>query len=240
MAKKPIIESDSIDTDSLKAVPLKKTSKRCIGIFARAAVPGHVKTRIAAELGNETALLIYQQLLVRTLEGAAQMEATLYLWATDTRCDYLQLLAAQYGCELRLQVDGDLGERMRAAMEWMLCQHEQVVLVGSDCPLLTPLRLQESFVALQLADVAIVPAEDGGFVLIGSTNKVKARWGDKSIFYGVRWSTENTLNDTLNCLHDVHAEVTILDRLWDVDTVADVNRATQAGLLQRSDKGLEE
>jgi rSAM/selenodomain-associated transferase 1 len=235
-----IIESGCAETDPLQAAPTQKTSKGCIGIFARAAHLGQVKTRIAAELGDEAALLIYQQLLQGTLERAAQVEATRYLWATDTDCGYLRFLAAQYGCELRLQADGDLGERMRTAMEWMLGQHEHAVLVGSDCPMLTPDRLEKSFVALERADVVMAPAEDGGFVLIASSHKMKSCWGDQSIFRGVRWSTENTLNDTLNCLHDAYAQVTILDRLWDVDTAADVSRAIQAGLLQWPGKGLEE
>lgn len=206
-----------------------KIPSRCVGIFARAAQLGQVKTRIAAQLGDEVALAIYKQLLAGTLERAAHMDATLYLWATDIRCDYLQSLAAQYHCELRLQVDGDLGERMQAAMAWMLSQHEQAILIGSDCPVLTTPRLKESFAALQHAGVVLAPAEDGGFVLIGSADR--ALWDAKPIFNGVRWSSENTLGDTLNCLHDGYAQVTILGRLWDVDTAADVGRAIQAGLL---------
>lgn len=228
-----LVETDSPETDSINTAP-----KRCIGIFARAAQLGHVKTRIAAQLGDEAALAIYKQLLSGTLERAAHMDATLYLWATDTHCDYLQSLAAQYDCQLRLQVDGDLGERMQTAMEWMLSRNEHAVLIGSDCPVLTARRLEESFAALEHADVVLTPAEDGGFVLIAATSKTA--WSDKAMFSGVRWSTERALGDTLNCLHDAYAQVTILDRLWDVDTAADVSRAIQAGLLQRSGKGIGE
>lgn len=214
----------------LNTSSLNKTPNRCIGIFARAAQIGHVKTRIAAQLGDEAALAIYKQLLAGTLERAAHLDATLYLWATDIGCDYLQSLAVQYHCDLRLQLNGDLGERMQAAMAWMLSRHEHAVLIGSDCPVLTPHRLEESFAALQHTGVVLAPAEDGGFVLIASADK--APWGAKPMFNGVRWSTESTLADTLNCLHDAYAQVTILARLWDVDTAADVSRAIQAGLLR--------
>lgn len=216
---------------------------QCIGIFARSPQHGQVKTRIAKDLGDDAALTIYKQLLIGTLQRAAETDANLYLWATDTTCTYLRSLAEEFRCELKPQSSGDLGEKMQSAMGWMLSHHRYAALIGSDCLLLTPARLEASLAVVERKDVGIVPAEDGGFVLIAASNI--SGWGHaywrengrdnhracRPLFHGARWSSEHTLSDTLNCLHEAGAQVTILETLWDVDTAADVRRAVQAKLL---------
>jgi glycosyltransferase A (GT-A) superfamily protein (DUF2064 family) len=42
-----------------------------------------------------------------------------------------------------------------------------LLIVGTDCPVLTPAHLQQAADALQTHDAVLIPAEDGGYVLIG-------------------------------------------------------------------------
>jgi uncharacterized protein len=70
-------------------------------------------------------------------------------------------------------------------------------------------------------DVVLIPAEDGGYVLIG----LKA--AHKAVFSGVEWSTERVMEQTCAILQQEGLRYAVLATLWDVDTPADYERAQQ-------------
>jgi hypothetical protein len=204
----------------------------CIAVFARAIEPGKVKTRLAATLGDAAALDVYCQMLERTLQAVQATGLAASLWATDSRCQALQSLARKYGCSLHQQDGAGLGARMLHTLRVMHRYHERVVLVGSDCVLLDRDRLLGVAAQLEYSQCVICPAEDGGFVLIGSQRAVDWQITDLD---GVRWSSAETLADTLRCLKQKEVRATILDSLWDVDTVDDLRRAVAEGRLDARD-----
>ncbi len=114
------------------------------------------------------------------------------------------------------QQGDDLAARERAIFERMFRQGaRQVVLVGSDIPLLTPDIIAEAFDALA-ADalrVALGPAADGGYYLMGLAGPAVP-----DLFSGVRWSTVYTLADTLRRCEFENRRVTFLPVLEDIDT----------------------
>lgn len=204
----------------------------CIAVFARAIEPGKVKTRLAATLGDAAALGIYRQMLERTLQAVHATGLPAYLYATDNQCQALQLLGEKYACSLQQQHGNSLGERMLYALRALHRYHERVVLVGSDCVLLDRARLLGVAAQLEYSQCVICPAEDGGFVLIGSQRAVDWQITDLD---GVRWSSAETLADTLLCLKQKEVQATILESLWDVDTVDDLRRAVAEGKLDVRD-----
>lgn len=204
-------------------------SDACVGIFAKALRRGTVKTRVARDAGDQFALEVYRMLLQRTLEQAAATGLPLYLWGSDTDCAELQVLARRFSCQFIAQQGRGLGQKMQSALRAMHAHHTRVLLIGSDCLLLPPERLHYALGQLEQHEVALIPAEDGGFVLIGSARE--AFWQSEECFKGVRWSGKNTLKDTLTCLHAAKVQATILDTLWDVDTLDDVRRACAMNLL---------
>lgn len=199
-----------------------------VAVFARALEPGKVKTRLARTLGHQAALAIYTRTLASTMSAAAATGLPVSIWATDTACPHLQHLATQYGCSLRQQQGGTLGERMLHTLRVEQQAYERVVLVGSDCVVLDSHMLHRALEALVPGACVLAPAEDGGYVLIGSSGAVDWQLHD---FEGVRWSSADTLADTLQCLQRKQVRVTILDTLWDIDTVDDVRRAVSSGQL---------
>lgn len=200
----------------------------CIAVFARAIEPGKVKTRLAATLGDTAALDIYRQMLESTLQAVQATGLTAYICATDSQCQSLQLLAGKYACSLQQQHGNSLGERMLYALRALHRYHQRVVLIGSDCVLLDRDRLLGVAEQLEHSQCVICPAEDGGFVLIGSQHCLDWQMTD---FDGVRWSSPETLADTLWCLKQKDVQATIQDSLWDVDTVDDLRRAVAEGRL---------
>ena len=200
----------------------------CIAVFARAIEPGKVKTRLAATLGDGAALDIYRQMLERTLQAVHATGLPAYICATNSQCPALQALAKRYGCALQQQQGHSLGERMLHALRALHSYHERVVLIGSDCVSLDGDRLLDVAQQLEHSQCVICPAEDGGFVLIGSQRSIDWQLSDLD---EVRWSSHETLADTLRCLKQKQVQATIQDSLWDVDTVDDLRRAVTEGKL---------
>ena len=98
---------------------------------------------------------------------------------------------------------------MAHAIADALTRSTPVLLVGSDCPLLDPVRLAHASAALSSHDAVLIPAEDGGYVLIGARAAITLE--------DVRWSTSFALEDTLKRLREEGRACATLAPLWDVD-----------------------
>lgn len=185
-------------------------------IFAKAPVPGTVKTRLIPALGAEGACAMYRQLLELTLRNTRAWPAPRYLYcAPDSQQQYFMTLAEEHGLQLRDQASGDLGARMATALADF---PEGALLIGSDCPLLTSQHLQQAAQALLTADTAIIPSEDGGYVLVGQ------RRPDPAPFMNMQWSHANVLADTRLRLESAGLSCWEGAPLWDLDEPADLPR----------------
>jgi rSAM/selenodomain-associated transferase 1 len=191
-------------------------------VFARAPVPGTVKTRLAHVVGTARAAAIYRELVAVTLRhavaarGAASIGG-IELWCTpDAASPYFRDLAIAHGLALHRQVDGDLGERMAAAVAAALQRAPAVLLIGTDCPLLDPAHLAAAAALVGPHDAVVIPAEDGGYVLVGARQPLP--------FAGVRWSTPHAFADTAAGFARAGIDCALLPPLWDVDEPADLAR----------------
>ena len=119
------------------------------------------------------------------------------------------------------QIDGDLGRRMRAAVEHLVLTLgcDAAILVGSDIPLLTADHLNEARQTLATTrGVVLGPADDGGYYLIGM-HTVHAE-----LFEGVEWGTASVLADTLRIAQHAAIETRLIRTAYDVDTIDDLRR----------------
>src|SRR5262249_24760372 len=117
------------------------------------------------------------------------------------------------------QGPGDLGERLsRAFRDAFASGARRVVVIGSDCPDVTPADIHAAWAALEAHDVVLGPAIDGGYWLIG----LQAL--HEPLFRGVRWSTSTVLTQTLALCHQQGLRVHRLRELSDVDTEEDWRR----------------
>ncbi len=195
-------------------------------VFARAPVPGAVKTRLIPALGPDGAAELHARLLERTLETAhAAACAPVELWCTpDLDHPAFEAAAGRYGVTLRTQPPGDLGQRMQQALAATLADAGRAVLVGCDGPALTPQDLADAFTALDDHDVVLGPAEDGGYVLIG------ARRVSPVLFDGIEWGGPRVLRQTRGRLVALGWRWHELRMLWDVDRPDDLDRLSELGL----------
>ena len=199
-------------------------------VFARAPEPGRVKTRLVPLLGEKGAAALHARLVERTLEMAlASGVGSVELYCTP-RINEAFFLRNQMriGVRLRSQGKGDLGERMYRAFKRALRHHPCALLIGSDCPALRPADLQAAARALRDgADAVFVPAEDGGYPLIG------LRRISRRLFDGIPWGGATVLDRTRARLRRLGWRWKELRTLWDVDRPEDVARLRKSGLLER-------
>ncbi len=199
-----------------------------VAVFAKAPVPGSVKTRLAGLLGEEGAAGLHAELVRRALATAvASGVGEVELWcAPDERHEFFARCATDFGARLRAQRGPDLGRRMAAAFDDAFERGRSLVLIGSDCPALQPADLACAAAALARHDVAIGPAEDGGYVLIAMVRAVPA------IFEGVAWGTPAVMRETRERLAAAGVRWKELASSWDVDRPEDYARLQREGLLQ--------
>jgi hypothetical protein len=196
-----------------------------IMIFAKAPTPGRVKTRLIPALGERGAAQLQRQLIERTLHTAvAAGLGTLELWcAPGPAHPFFAACAKRHGIRLQTQGEGDLGMRMTRALESALAAGSPGLLIGCDCPALTPAYLREAAAALSGGNDAVFgPAEDGGYVLIGLARSPPAQ-----LFADIAWGTATVMQETRTRLARGNWRWRELAPLWDVDRPEDLRRLRQ-------------
>ena len=191
-------------------------------VFAKAPTPGRVKTRLVPALGETAAAELHRQLAERTLDTAlAAGLGEVELWCAPATNDaFFAACAKRRGVSLRAQGDGDLGMRMARALELAVAGGSAGLLIGSDCPALTPEYLSEAAAALGNGNDAVFgPAEDGGYVLIGVARRPSAL-----LFEGIAWGTATVMQYTRARLERLDWRWRELATLWDVDRPEDLLR----------------
>lgn len=191
-----------------------------VAVLAKAPVAGYAKTRLIPLLGPDGAAQLQARLVGRAVATAQAADiGPVILWCAP---DCSHPFFAGLRVTLRSQPEDDLGARMLAAFE---AAAGPVVLIGSDCPALTPDDLREAVAALERADVVIAPAEDGGYGLIA------ARHPQPQLFEDMPWSTPAVADLTRARAKAAGLTLHELRTIWDVDTAADYARAVGAALL---------
>lgn len=198
-----------------------------VAVFAKAPVAGAVKTRLAGLLGPDGAAGLHAGLVRHALATAVQARAgPVELWCSpDVAHPFFERCAREFGASLHTQRGADLGERMQAAFEVALAEGSALVLIGSDCPALSASDLRTAAAAVRACDVAIAPAEDGGYVLVAMSAL-------QPIFAGIEWGTSAVMHETRRRLEAAGAAWRELPASWDVDRPEDYARLQREGLLQ--------
>jgi len=189
-------------------------------LFAKAPVPGQVKTRLIPSVGAQRAAEIYRTLLERVIEEATREIASVEIWcAPDTRHAVFQTVVGNPSITLRTQTTGDLGQRMAYAARQALTGSEMVLLIGGDCPELKAEHLRRALTWLDAGvDAVLGPAEDGGYVLLGLR---RMNW---QLFCDIPWGADQVLNITRQRLAQLGWNWRELEPLWDLDREADLER----------------
>ncbi|MEO9253962.1 MAG: TIGR04282 family arsenosugar biosynthesis glycosyltransferase [Tepidiformaceae bacterium] len=181
-------------------------------LFTKAPAQGKAKSRLAISVGPETAVGFARAFIRDTsqLVEAGSWPTTVAYAPAGSEAELHDLAPADHYLQ---QPIGDLGARIRFAIEHELVRGHRPVLIGSDTPDLPACLLSQAFQTLDSTDFVIGPSPDGGFYLLG------ARTFDSRVFEGVMWSTPHVFQQLVENLQRAGYSFTLLEEWEDVDDI---------------------
>ena len=190
-----------------------------VALFVRPPVPGRVKTRLAATIGDRFACTLYRAMVLDVLRAVQASGLELRLFHDGSDSQQLPPAWRRAAAAVRPQVDGDLGARMAAAfVDGFAAGCDRVLLAGSDLPGLDSATFRVAAESLEQYEAVLLPTRDGGYGLFG----LRATAFSPSFFTDIAWSTDRVLAATLLRLHRAGVRVQLLPVQQDIDTSDDL------------------
>ena len=193
--------------------------KPLILVFVKAPIKGHIKSRLAASIGEEAAFALYKDFICDVVDAVEKSGYPLRICfhPANEKETVVSLLGSGYF--LMPQPSGDLGKKMEHAFRWTFDEgFTRVLLIGSDIPDIPTPILREALESLKENDIVIGPAADGGYYLIGFT---KGSFFPQ-VFHGIPWGTKAVLDMTMHILEEASYRINLVATWQDVDTVDDL------------------
>lgn len=184
-----------------------------VALFARFPIAGRVKTRLSPTIDAEAAAALHARLVERTL---ATMRASGLPFEVHITGAGAARFRSWLGDDVPLveQGDGDLGDRMARVVP-------PAIIIGADIPDLRTDHLRAAAAAVAAGQIAIGPAEDGGYYLIGLPQRAAF------LFDEMPWGTDRVLAETLARLGEQAIAPVLLPMLADLDRPEDLDRWPQ-------------
>jgi len=198
------------------------TPDREVLVFLKAPRSGEVKTRLAAEIGDDLAVEIYRGLtaeVLRATEAAGSPTFSRIVCFAPRGAE--EEIAAWLGDHhvLEPQSDGDLGARIEHAFATSFARgSSKTVIVGTDSLSIDRAAVGSAFASLDDADLVLRAAEDGGYTLIG------LKQSQAALFTGIAWSTSLVLKETLARAAARGLRAVVEGPDADIDTLEDLRK----------------
>lgn len=198
-------------------------------MFVKYPEPGQVKSRLADVLGDREAAHVYKAVTESLFCAVApsSKDAVYDMAVAYAPADAADAMRTWLGSTLQLmpQTGGDLGRRINSAFKHGFARgYKSIVIIGSDCPVVTRELINEALHKLDSNDAVIGPAADGGYYLIGLCRPAP------ELFTGIAWSTEQVLRQTIEQCNAAHLTHALLPELRDIDRMEDLEYYRRQGM----------
>jgi len=192
-------------------------------VMAKAPRAGEAKTRLSPPLAPAECAALAACLFADVAAAALAVAPALFVaYAPADGREALEALLPPLPRDRWLEQRGEgLGERLASATESVFGRgFGPVAVVGTDSPTLPPEYLTVALAALARgeADLALGPAEDGGYYLLA------LRRPEPRLFEQVEWGTPRVYAQTARNAARLSLRLAELPRWYDVDTPADLDR----------------
>ena len=202
-------------------------------IFAKAPVPGQVKTRLCPPLTPDEAATLHGSFVIDMLERTKVAATKLKLpidrylaCAPSSALVFFKIMEERQSVTLIDQVGDDLGARMQQAFATLFGKgYRRALIVGTDIPALPLDHYRKALSLLDTHDVVLGPAIDGGYYLIG------LKQPRPELFSGIDWSTDRVLAATQEKAAGLGLKTALLPSWRDVDTIDDLHAIVDASAL---------
>lgn len=198
-------------------------------VFARLPELGKVKTRLAADVGPERALVVYESMLrdlVASIGTSTEETEIECLWAPTPAANGALLRRVFPGHAVAMQTGPTLGDRLSMAFSERFFFHrtDRIIAIGVDDPLLPRTLIDHAFSLLGSVEYVVGPAQDGGYYLIGC----RAGSYEPEVFQRIEWGTSTVLASTVAAIAASGRTMALLPERFDVDTGEDLERYARA------------
>lgn len=191
------------------------TTKNLLIIFTRNPELGKVKSRLAKDVGEGTALAIYKDLLQHTHDIALDVDADRFLYYSESIQQNDMWSKTQF--HKFIQEGEDLGLKMwNAFKDGFKAGYKNIAIIGSDILELKANHINQAFKAIEQNKVVIGPALDGGYYLLGLSKPIEPLFKNKV------WGTNTVLKSTCSDLVEMNQNFKLLTELNDIDYVSDI------------------
>ena len=191
------------------------SGKELLLIFTRNPELGKVKKRLAAGVGEEAALRIYEHLLQHTFEVTHNLPVE--KWVCYSEEIPQEDLWEMGNFSKKLQQGKDLGERMENAFRsGFAAGFSKIIIIGSDLYDLSEEDLKMAFLELHSSEAVIGPATDGGYYLLGLKSLISP------VFKNKIWGSNTIFDTTLADLKNY--KLTQLEARNDIDRLEDLEK----------------
>ncbi len=190
-------------------------------LFAKAPVTGKVNTRLIPDIGVQAATKLQDELIIQRLLmlTRANLCAVHLMCSPNVKNDYFVRCNEQYPITLLAQSGTDLGMRMLNGVKQALQQYKYCIVIGTDAPALDEMLIEQAIECLKTnTEVVFVPAEDGGYVLVGLQKP------HKFLFQDITWGSAQVMQQSRNKLNKNSISFYELETCWDIDRVEDYQR----------------
>ena len=191
-------------------------------IFAKAPVPGEVKTRLIPTYGNVFATELHRSMLWHSLSRLTQANiCPLELWcAPNQDHPFFETCRETFGLSLQVQQGVNLGEKLAHTFNVVLAKEvDNAIVIGVDCPTLDRTDYVSAFDKLSSGtDVVLSPAADGGYVLLGMSKP------NTELFQRISWGTKKVFKQTTERALAAGLQFKTLEPHFDIDLPDDIKR----------------
>ena len=198
---------------------MKNNDINAVIIFVRYPEKGKVKTRLAKEIGEESALSFYTTCAENTFDECKKIKSEnilLYLFYSGVSDNSLITKWAGFDFVSYPQIGSDLGKRINNSFKEVFTNKiDKAVIIGTDIPDINAEIINQSFEILNSADIVIGPSADGGYYLLGMKKPYDF------LFDNIQWSTGSVFRETMSSVLIHNLTFFVLPELIDIDTKDD-------------------
>lgn len=188
-------------------------------IFAKAPLPGKVKTRLIPAYGERFATELHQAMVWHLLNFLCSANISpIELWCSpDKNHLFFEDCEKSFDISLHTQQGKHLGDKLNNAFKVVLAYANSAVVLGADCPTIGREDFTTAFKDVHAGvDVVIKPADDGGYLLLGLSRPIP------QLFENITWGSADVFAQTVLCADTLKLKYTKLAVGRDIDNASDV------------------
>ncbi len=204
-----------------------KTKSNALVAFAKYPEAGKVKTRLGESIGDDLAASTYRYFVRHILHKHQAQDEKYDTLCAVTPAEKLPAFEREFAGARKYFAQAhspDLGQRLIHASKLVFENgYKKLAIIGTDSPALAAEFIEQAFQQLEENDLVLGPAKDGGYYLIAMKKS------HESLFRGVRWSSDQTLQDTLAIALRNEMTFCLLPQHFDIDEIDGLRFLLQTG-----------